>query len=118
MIFPAQDKVENIRQKVFGGEGEIRGLHPFAAAARPAGTRFKTIGEMTLPVGASIGFHRHQDDEEIYIIREGRGLYVKNDGTSVPVAPGDVTLTRSGEGHSLANTGDGPLVFTAVIASD
>ena len=116
MIFFAKDKVENFRQKAMGGEGEIRGRHPFAADKRPDRTAFKMIGEMTLPAGASIGFHVHENDEEIYIINQGQGRYTRNNGQTAEVGPGDVTLTRKGEGHGLANIGQDLLVFTAVIA--
>ncbi len=115
MIFYGKDRFENVRQKAQGGEGEIRGRHPFKPEDRPPQTRFKMIGEMTLPVGASIGFHIHEKDEEIYIITRGRGLYTDNDKTTHSVVPGDLTLTRQGEGHGLANVGDEPLVFSAVI---
>lgn len=116
MIFYANDRVENVRQKVMGGEGEIRGLHPFNADARPKNSHFKMVGEMTLAVGASLGFHVHENDEEIYIIVKGAGLYTDTDKKTYPVVPGDVTVTRQGEGHALANTGNEPLVFSAVIA--
>ncbi|MDR2724542.1 MAG: cupin domain-containing protein [Candidatus Adiutrix sp.] len=116
MIFFAKDKVENVRQKAQGGEGEVRGRHPFSADKRPERTAFKMIGEMTLPVGSSVGFHVHQEDEEIYIINQGQGRYTRNDGQTAEVGPGDVTMTRKGEGHGLANIGQEPLVFTAVIA--
>ncbi len=116
MIFYGKDRFENVRQKPAGGEGEVCGRHPFKPEDRPEKTRFKMIGEMTLPVGASIGFHTHENDEEIYIIARGRGLYTDNDGKTHPVVPGDVTMTRQGEGHGLANAGDEPLVFNAVIA--
>ncbi|MDR3038050.1 MAG: cupin domain-containing protein, partial [Candidatus Adiutrix sp.] len=91
MIFFAKDSVENVRQKPQGGQGEVRGRHPFSAEARPDQTAFKMIGEMTLPAGSAIGFHIHQNDEEIYIITRGRGLYTRNDGQTAEVAPGDVT---------------------------
>jgi mannose-6-phosphate isomerase-like protein (cupin superfamily) len=118
MIFSAKDSVENVRQKAQGGEGEIRGRHPFSPDKRPEGTVFKMIGEMTLAAGASIGFHVHKEDEEIYIINRGRGLYTRRDGQAAEVGPGDVTLTRKGEGHGLANIGPEPLFFTAVIAAE
>ena len=116
MIFFARDKVENVRQKAAGGEGDILSRQPFSADKRPERTSFKMIGEMTLSVGASVGFHVHQEDEEIYIINQGLGRYTGNDGRTAEVGPGDVTLTRKGEGHSLVNVGREPLVFTAVIA--
>jgi mannose-6-phosphate isomerase-like protein (cupin superfamily) len=116
MIFSVRDSVESVRLKSQGGEGEIRSRHPFSADRRPEGTLFKMIGEMSLAVGASIGFHVHKDDEEIYIINQGRGSYTRHDGQAAEVGPGDVTLTRKGEGHGLAKIGSEPLLFTAVIA--
>lgn len=116
MIFYAKTKVENVREKAMGGSGQIVGRHPFKLEDRPENTHFKMTGEMTLAPGSSIGFHVHEKDEEIYIITSGRGLYTDSDGQKYPVAVGDITLTRQGEGHGLANDGEGPLTFTAVIA--
>ena len=116
MIFYGKDRFENIREKVAGGAGTICGLHPFKPEDRPQDSRIKMVGEMTLAVGSSIGFHVHESDEEIYIIVSGRGLYTDSDRQTHAVVPGDVTLTRRGEGHGLANDGDEPLVFNAVIA--
>ena len=115
MIFFTKDHMENIRQKVAGGEGEVYGRYPLSQDRRPEKTAFKMIGEITLPAGSSIGFHIHHEDEEIYIITRGRGSYTRNNGQAAEVGPGDVTLTRKGEGHGLVNTGPEPLVFLAVI---
>ena len=115
MIFFAKDKAEEVRPKPMGGEGEIRARRPFSADKRPDRTAFKMIGEMTLPAGSAIGFHVHEKDEEVYIFNQGRGCFTRNDGQAVEVGPGDVTLTRKGEGHGLANIGLEPLVFTAII---
>lgn len=116
MIFYAKDNVRTFREKPAGGAGEIRGTHPFQAEGRPQESRFKMVGEMTLSPGGSIGFHIHAEDEEIYIITAGRGFYTDADRREYPVAAGDMTLTRRGEGHGLKNDGAEPLVFTAVIA--
>ena len=37
--------------------------------------------------------------------------------TVVAVGPGDSTVTRSGECHSIRNTGDTPLELLAIIAT-
>lgn len=117
MLFYSKNRFENVRQKAMGGTGEIVGLHPFKPEDRPGDTHFKMVGEMTLAPGASIGFHIHENDEEIYMIVKGQGLYTDNDKQSYPVVPGDVTITRQGEGHGLANSSQSePLVFHAVIA--
>lgn len=117
MLINAKDRTSSLKEKPQGGEGKIHGLHTMTADSRPDGTHFKMIASMTLPQGSSIGFHIHPDDEEIYIITGGQGIYTDNDGQKYPVGPGDVSITRQGEGHGLANTGDEPLTFNAVIAA-
>lgn len=117
MIFYAKERKASRRQNVQGGAGEVHGVHPLNADARPEGTAFKMVGQMTLVPGASIGFHIHEDDEEIYLITSGRGAYTDHDQREYPVAAGDLTLTRKGQGHGLANTGDETLTFVAVIAA-
>jgi Mannose-6-phosphate isomerase len=116
MIVFAKDRQPSISHKPQGGEGLIEGLRSLSADNRPEGTSFRMAAQMTLPPGGSIGFHLHPDDEEIYVILSGQGLYTDADGQASPVGPGDLTLTRSGEGHGLANSGLEPLVFFAVIA--
>ncbi|MDL2227195.1 cupin domain-containing protein [Deltaproteobacteria bacterium OttesenSCG-928-M10] len=116
MIFYAKDKIAGIREKVWNGQGEVHGLNCFTADGRPGKTCFQMLAENTLPVGASIGVHTHTDNEEVYIITKGRGIYTDNDGQEYPVLPGDTTLTRRGEKHGLAQSGDEPMTFLAIIA--
>lgn len=71
---------------------------------------------MTLQPGDSIGFHRHEHNEDTYIIVSGIGLFTDSDGKSYQVTAGDVTIARKGQSHALANIGKEPLVFIDVIA--
>lgn len=66
---------------------------------------------MTLQPSASIGFHRHEHNEDTYIIVSGIGLFTDSDGKSYQVTAGDVTIARKGQSHALANIGKEPLVF-------
>ncbi|MDL2260615.1 cupin domain-containing protein [Deltaproteobacteria bacterium OttesenSCG-928-K17] len=118
MIFFGKDRAASVREKAQGGEGEIHGLHNLKVDNRPEQTHFKMFATMRLPAGSSIGVHVHADDEEIYFINSGQGLFTDNDGSTHAVSAGDMTLTRRGERHGLANTGGEDLVFTAVIASE
>ena len=77
---------------------------------------FKYIHDNHLEPGASIGEHRHDTDEEIYIILSGRGV-MKIDGQPQPVAPGDVCLTRRGHSHDLVNSLEGPMHFLVICAN-
>lgn len=64
---------------------------------------------------ASVGFHLHDCDEEVYAIVSGEGIY-EFDGGSYPALPGDIFVTKKGMSHGLKNTGRETLVFFAVVA--
>ncbi|MCA8976306.1 MAG: cupin domain-containing protein [Planctomycetes bacterium] len=70
-----------------------------------------------LPPGASIGRHRHGDDEEIYLVLAGSGA-MHRDGETFRVGPGSVIVNaRHGE-HGLENDGDDDLrLFVIEIAA-
>jgi mannose-6-phosphate isomerase-like protein (cupin superfamily) len=76
----------------------------------------RMLAELTLPPGASIGYHRHDAETEYFFILSGTGT-VNDNGTEVTVAKGDAIITGNGASHSIANTGDVPLVFHAVIVT-
>ncbi len=77
---------------------------------------FKFIHDNRLEPGASIGEHRHERDEELYVILSGSGT-MKIDGVERPVGPGDLCLTRIGHSHDLVNRGDTPLHFLVICAN-
>ncbi|MFV0496674.1 MAG: cupin domain-containing protein [Candidatus Fimivivens sp.] len=74
----------------------------------------KLLSQITLPPGALVAEHAHNDEYEVYLIVAGEGTYHDN-GTAVKVSVGDTTLCRSGEKHSLVNTGNTDLTFIAFI---
>ena len=76
----------------------------------------RLIAEITLPPGASIGEHCHDKETEYYLILSGNGL-VNDNGKEIEVKTGDSIITGGGASHSIANNGDTPLVFTAVIVT-
>ncbi len=70
-----------------------------------------------VPPGEEVDFHMHFGESETFFILSGQGVYNDN-GTQMDIAPGMVTFTPSGEGHSIKNTGDGMLSFIALIVMD
>ncbi|MBQ7896791.1 MAG: cupin domain-containing protein [Clostridia bacterium] len=64
--------------------------------------------------GEEVEYHMHVGESEAFYILSGQGIYNDN-GNKVDVTPGMVTLTPSGQGHSIKNTGDEMLVFIALI---
>lgn len=104
------------REKVAGGEGTLYGKFSFTRNDAAATHAIKEIGWMTLQPGASIGMHKHENNEDAYIIISGEGLFTDSNGKETPVKGGDITLARKGQSHALKNTGKVPLIFLDVIA--
>ena len=105
--YPAESR-ENMR----GGEGCVtieKLLTP--AELYEKGRMFAKI---TLLPGCSIGYHVHEDEMESYHILSGEAEYME-DGGGARLFAGDTTLTLSGQGHSIKNTGDSPLEIIALV---
>lgn len=109
-MFAMEKKVE---ANSCGGRGEVTLEH--LASKEQLGENCTLFAKVTIPPGASCGFHMHIGDSEIYHILSGSALYDDN-GAVRRVGPGDVTYTRDGEGHGMDNTdGTEPVVFIALI---
>ena len=97
-----------------GGEGGIRFRRLFSPEDRLG--RIDFIDRTVVPAGSSIGEHRHEGNDEIYIVVSGEGVLTL-DGQEHRVAPGDVAVTSSGSSHGLCNVGPEPLVMFVVQVS-
>jgi mannose-6-phosphate isomerase-like protein (cupin superfamily) len=103
-------KVE-LKERMRDGEGTTTLVHLVDGSTMK---NARLLSEVTLPLGASIGEHRHDSETEYYIILEGTGL-VKDNGVDTPIKAGDVVVTGDGASHSIKNTGTEPLKLIAVI---
>jgi mannose-6-phosphate isomerase-like protein (cupin superfamily) len=89
------------------GEGRIRFARIAGTGDLAGGCNFIDYAE--IPPGASIGRHRHGDDEEeLYLVLEGEGVMVRN-GESFAVRAGDLVRNPPGGEHGLRNTGAAPI---------
>ena len=95
-----------------GGTGamEIRKL----LTPAELGSHCNLFAQATIAVGASLGVHQHVGNAETYYIVSGKGMYTDDD-TQYEVGPGETTYCADGHFHGLANIGDEPLVFMALI---
>ena len=107
-----RDGKMKLQKKLFEGKGEIEIEPLFMQDEFSSSVRF--CARVTLPCGSSIGLHTHTDEDELYFILSGDGT-VFDGGDSTEVSGGDSILTRSGESHSIENTGAEKLVLLAVI---
>jgi mannose-6-phosphate isomerase-like protein (cupin superfamily) len=106
------------KQDVAGGQGTLYGKFSFTRDMAAPDQAIKEIGWMTLKPGASIGTHKHQNNEDSYVIISGQGTFTDGTGKSTLVGPGDITIARPGQSHGLSNTGKDDLVFLDIIAQN
>lgn len=112
MIIRKEDVGINVRQHLRGGSGEVRQQTVVKNDEVP---NLRAHGIQTIEKGATIGYHIHENETEIYFVLKGRAGFDDN-GKRVILNEGDAIITRSGEGHAVSNAGDGDLViFTTII---
>jgi mannose-6-phosphate isomerase-like protein (cupin superfamily) len=117
-IFPEQDLIVLDKEKAGGGTGVLYGRYAFTRDMPPMENPVREIGWLTLKPGDSVGFHKHEVNEDVYVIVSGTGVFKDNDGKEFEVKPGDITIARKGQSHGLSNTGKEDLVIISVIAGE
>jgi mannose-6-phosphate isomerase-like protein (cupin superfamily) len=60
------------------------------------------IDRVVVPPGSTIGFHKHGENEEMYVVLEGQGL-MQIEGDEIAVNKGDMILNPVGGSHGLVN---------------
>ena len=111
MYISENDYTKEIRVAMRGGDGQVIIEH-FTKDALPQNVRL--MARLTLEKGCSIGYHVHENETESFYFASGEGIADDN-GTTVKVSAGDTLVTTSGQGHSIRNDGDAPLVIIATI---
>ena len=103
----------SVREFMRGGKKQVEMTK--LSAQLPGKVRLFNV--MTLIPGASIGYHVHENETELFYFLEGNGR-VQDDDTFHDISAGDSMATFSGHGHSVENTGDTNLIILAVIVLD
>jgi len=112
MIRKTDDMRVEVREDMRGGSGAVSIRHCFEKEEITANVRLCSL--LTLPPGTSIGPHRHENEDEIFIVTAGMG--VLDDGVAeTEIQTGDAILTGKGESHAVRNTGDRDLEIVAMI---
>ena len=115
-VYLAKDAIKIEREKMGGGVGTVSCEYAFTRDKAAAEHATKEIAVLTIPPGASIGYHKHDVNEDSYTIISGTGVFKDADGKEYNVGPGDMTVIRAGQSHGIVNNGDVPLVIVSVIA--
>ncbi|MDR0998703.1 MAG: cupin domain-containing protein [Treponema sp.] len=113
MVLQRGEMKTETKEKMRDGQGSVHFTHLVDCGKEK---NIRMLAELTLPPGASIGYHRHDSETEYYIILSGTGE-VDDNGTLRQVGAGDSVITGDGASHSIKNTGAVPLVFHAVIVT-
>ena len=113
MIHTASDYKSEVREAMRGGDKSVKITHYFDEANELISPT-RLCAQLELEPGASIGFHTHENEEEIFIVLAGKAL-INDNGVEKTVSVGDSILTGNGAGHSVKNIGDEPLRMVAVI---
>ncbi|MDR2176979.1 MAG: cupin domain-containing protein [Treponema sp.] len=113
MVNQRGDMRKDAREMMRGGEGTVQFTYLVDCEKEK---NIRLLAELTLPPGASIGYHRHDNETEYFVILSGAGE-VNDNGVVKPVKPGDTIITGNGDSHSIKNTGGVPLVFHAIIVT-
>ena len=112
MIKRKSEQETEVRKNMRGGGGEVTIRHYFKKDEINAASRL--CAELRIPPGAGIGEHEHVQEDEVFIIQQGRGI-VTDAGEEVEVSAGDAILTGKGASHAIRNSGDTELIVTAII---
>jgi len=112
MIRKASEMKTEIREKMRGGPGSVTISHFFEKAEFTSNTRL--CAKLVLPPGAGIGEHKHDGEDEVYVVMKGSGIL--DDGKSkTRVFAGDAILTGNGGSHAVTNDGKEDMEIMAVI---
>ena len=104
-----------VRENMRGGNGSVKIEH-FWEPEKEMLSHNRMAARLTLPPGASIGFHNHENEDEIFVIVKGQAEADDN-GTLSVLNAGDTLLTGNGGGHSIRNIGESDLELVAVIST-
>jgi mannose-6-phosphate isomerase-like protein (cupin superfamily) len=103
-----------IKKEMRGGNGEVV-IEKLWDPETELKANNRLFAKLILEPGSSIGFHKHENEEEVFVILKGVAE-ADDDGTKVTLFPGDTILTGDGAGHSVTSVGDVPLEMIAVIS--
>jgi mannose-6-phosphate isomerase-like protein (cupin superfamily) len=72
------------------------------------------LAELVMEPGASVGYHQHVGEGELYYITSGEGDYTE-DGVTTKMTAGMASYVYDGHYHGIVNTGKEPLVMMAIV---
>jgi mannose-6-phosphate isomerase-like protein (cupin superfamily) len=106
MIIRNYLRAEHALETSHDGKGQVLSVKLFDHADFDTPLRF--LYHIEMASGTSIGYHKHGEDEELYVVLAGGGTMTVNDETR-EVKAGDVIVNKPGWSHGLENTSEATL---------
>lgn len=107
-----KDSRTDICQNRFGGKGEVILEH--LLDEQLISEKIAMYAKVTLKPGCSLGFHKHEGNNETIHVLKGSGTYNDN-GTLMTVKTGDTLFCPDGERHAIENTGSEDLILLGLV---
>lgn len=106
MIIDFQNIKPNVVQNMRSGEGEVE-LTKYVDDVN-------TIVKIRIKKDCSIGWHIHENDQEVIYVISGQGICTEDD-KKTELVKGMVNYCAKGKNHSIKNINEEDLVLFAVI---
>ena len=110
MITRVNEQSKSVREYMRGGKKHVE----LTALSKELPENARLFSKLVLVPGASIGYHVHEKDTELFYILKGTAVY-SDAGEEKIVSAGDVTICPTGTGHSIANNSDEVVELIALI---
>jgi mannose-6-phosphate isomerase-like protein (cupin superfamily) len=94
-----------------GGTGTV--LYRRALGPEVFRTNWGYVDHLSIPPSSSLGYHRHDLQEEIYYVISGKGLAVVG-GETAAISAGDAVPVRLRQAHAFENSGSGDLELMVI----
>jgi mannose-6-phosphate isomerase-like protein (cupin superfamily) len=114
MIRNKNQYVTEFKENLRGGKGKIKVEHYWQQGQELLAEN-RLFAKLTIEPGDNIGYHLHENEEEVFIILSGIAEADDN-GKIVILEAGDTILTGNGNGHSIKCISSEPLTLLAVIS--
>ena len=101
MIRKSSDRHIEKRLAMRGGKGTVLVEHLFLQNEIRAKCRLCSV--LKLEPLSSIGLHKHEGEDELFLVLRGSAVLIDEKGTKTFLSEGDAVLTGNGEAHSLVN---------------
>ena len=112
MIIKSEERKSETREHMRGGAGEVVITH--YTDREGLYDKGRMLAHILLKPGCEVGYHDHQNEEEIFIVVKGEAVYNDN-GVETVIKVGDSTYCRHGENHGVINKSDEDCELVALI---